>query len=299
MSKNLIVNSGSLEGELKCVSQVGESHGDASMQAFCSSVRGQILARISALAILAGVAGSGCTFDFERFREQPTGGQVGTGSTGGMNEGGTGGTKTTVSTGGMNEGGTGGTKTTVSTGGMNEGGPGGTGTTVSTGGMNEGGAGGTGTTVSTGGMNEGGAGGSGGGCADNLVVFDNMDEYVLRAYRGGCDEVNAIFSSYIDGAATFTTGSTEVCLKPDDIVVAQVKDAADNHSLEFESGVTPVQSEVRKISSGTPASYAEMNGFCAASTGYLPVIDTNPAATGFKFEGNPVTDPSDGFRIQL
>lgn len=134
------------------------------------------------------------------------------------------------------------------------------------------------------------------GCVDIPVIFKNMTEYVAIVYRGGCAPVNRAFVSFVDGSSTFNTGTLDLCLKAGDVPIVQVKDGVDKNSLEFESAGAPTEVQVKKVPSGLPLTYAQMDILCAASSGYTTVTDVNPVATEFKYEGNSATDPTDAFR---
>jgi len=149
----------------------------------------------------------------------------------------------------------------------------------------------------------GGEGGTGGGCADIPVILDNMSQYEYKVWRGGCDDNHTIASSVEASSQHFESEGAQLCIRPGDVMVVQVKDNTDFNSLEFTTGTAPVSVEASTVANGNPMNNGLFNILCGAGSGYtsynVVTDDKNALPNGYKYEGNLEQGnlpPSNAFR---
>jgi len=241
---------------------------------------------------MGGTAGTG--------GETAKGGEAGTGGVAGM--GGSGGLD-----GGGGQSGMGGVAGAAGEGGVA--GQGGLGGQAGAGGLDAGGAGQGGVAGQGGAINDGGSdadANTDAGCTDIPVLLTNMAEYDYKLFRGGCGPGNVVINTFVEGDSTFESGTKELCIKPGDKLVIQVKDTADLNSAEVNTPQGSIQDVgVTTLLIPNPMPNVTADSVCN-NPGVLVSInpasdDKNPVSSQYKFNGNSDGDaglpPSNAFSI--
>jgi len=149
----------------------------------------------------------------------------------------------------------------------------------------------SGTDAETGGdVSADGEDGEVGSCAGITVILNNMAEYEYKVWRGGCDDAHTLYTSIETNLPSYETGLTELCLKIDDIMLAQVYDNNDKNSLEFTATSAPAKVQVSTAANNQILTNDLFNIGCGAESGFTTYDivndDQNPAPNEYKFNGN-------------